>query len=106
MLHSKAWAAGAKLHDVTRLTKPSLVQGMAISIHVPSRVCTAQRASHLFFANGDASRGQVMSIPTEPNAILDWIDDHSLGDCPLVHRVPRFETDGHSPWWHQRFREG
>ena len=84
MLHSQAWAAGAKLHDVTRLTKPSLVQGMAISIHVPSRVYTAQRASHLFFANGDASRGQVMSIPTEPNAILDWIDDHSLGHCPLV----------------------
>ena len=39
---------------------------------------------HLFFANGDASRGHFMSIPTKPNAILDWIDDHGLGSCPIV----------------------
>ena len=39
---------------------------------------------HLFFANGDASRGHVMPIPTEANAILDWIDDHGLGGCPIV----------------------
>ena len=38
----------------------------------------------LFFANGDATRGHVMSLPTEPNAILDWIDDHDLGRFPLV----------------------
>ena len=39
---------------------------------------------HLFFANGDASRGHVMSIPTKANAIVDWIDDHGLGSCPIV----------------------
>ena len=38
----------------------------------------------LFFANQDASRGQFMPIPTEANAILDWLDDNDLGNCPII----------------------
>ncbi len=39
---------------------------------------------HLFFANHDASAGRFMPIPTDPNAILEWIADQGLGDCPIV----------------------
>ena len=38
----------------------------------------------LFFANHDATRGRVMQLPTDPNSILEWLDDESLGDCPVV----------------------
>ena len=38
----------------------------------------------LFFANRDASAGRFMSIPTDPNAILEWLADHDLGGCPIV----------------------
>ena len=38
----------------------------------------------LFFANRDASGGRVMPLPTDPNAILEWLDDEGLGDCPIV----------------------
>ena len=38
----------------------------------------------LFFANRDASAGWFMSIPTDPNAILEWLADHDLGGCPIV----------------------
>ena len=39
---------------------------------------------HLFFANRDASSGRYMTLPTEPNAILEWLDDKGLGSCPIV----------------------
>ena len=39
---------------------------------------------HLFFANRDASAGRFMSIPTDPNAIIEWLADHDLGECPIV----------------------
>lgn len=38
----------------------------------------------LFFANRDASAGRFMSVPTESNAILEWIADQGMADCPIV----------------------
>ena len=38
----------------------------------------------LFFANRDASSGRAMKIPTDPNAILEWLEDNRLTACPLV----------------------
>ena len=38
----------------------------------------------LFFATRDASRGQVRPLPTDSNAILNWIGDQGLGNCPIV----------------------
>ena len=38
----------------------------------------------LFFANGDASAGRSMPIPTEPDAVLEWLDDSGLGNSPIV----------------------
>ena len=38
----------------------------------------------LFFATRDASRGQVRPLPADPNAILNWIGDRGLGNCPIV----------------------
>lgn len=38
----------------------------------------------LYFANGDASRGRAMPIPTDPDAILEWLADQDLGGCPVV----------------------
>ena len=38
----------------------------------------------LFFANRDASLGRSMPLPTEANAILEWLDDNELGGCPIV----------------------
>ena len=38
----------------------------------------------LFFATRDASRGQVRPVPTDSNAILNWITDQGLGECPIV----------------------
>ena len=38
----------------------------------------------LFFANRDASGGRVMLLPTDPNAILEWLDENGLGSCPIV----------------------
>ena len=39
---------------------------------------------HLFFSNADATRGHLIEIPTDTNAILDWLDDQQLGECPIV----------------------
>ena len=39
---------------------------------------------HLFFSNRDASAGRFMPIPTEGDAILEWLDDNGLGNCPNV----------------------
>ena len=39
---------------------------------------------NLYFANRDASHGQFMSIPTDPDAILNWIADQGLRGCPIV----------------------
>lgn len=39
---------------------------------------------HMFFSSADAARGQFIRIPTEPNAILEWLEDQELGDCPIV----------------------
>lgn len=39
---------------------------------------------HLFFSNRDASAGRFMPIPTEGDAILEWLDDNGLGNCPIV----------------------
>ena len=38
----------------------------------------------LYFANSDASRGRAMPIPTDPDAILEWLADQDLGGCPIV----------------------
>ena len=38
----------------------------------------------LFFTTRDASRGQVRPLPADPNAILNWIVDRGLGNCPIV----------------------
>ncbi len=38
----------------------------------------------LYFANGDASRGRSMPMPTDPAAILEWLDDQDLGGYPIV----------------------
>ena len=38
----------------------------------------------LYFANGDASRGRSMPMPTAPDAILEWLADQDLGGCPVV----------------------
>ena len=38
----------------------------------------------LFFANRDASSGRVIVLPTEPNAIVEWLEEKGLGDCSIV----------------------
>ena len=39
----------------------------------------------LFFASPDATRGQYISLPhKEAGAILEWLEDHELGDGPIV----------------------
>ena len=38
----------------------------------------------LFFANRDSSSGRVMHLPTEPNAILDWLQDNDLSSYPVI----------------------
>ena len=38
----------------------------------------------LFFASTDATHGQFIAIPTEPAAILEWVEDHGLAHCPMV----------------------
>ena len=38
----------------------------------------------LFFASADATHGQFMPIPTAAAAILEWLEDHGLADCPMV----------------------
>ena len=39
----------------------------------------------LFFATRDASFGRVMKMPVgDPNAILEWLSDNQLSDCPVV----------------------
>ena len=38
----------------------------------------------MFFSSWDATHGQFIAIPTEANAILEWLDDHGLGHCPMV----------------------
>lgn len=38
----------------------------------------------LFFSNADASGGHAMELPTDPNGILDWLDEGGLSDCPIV----------------------
>ena len=39
---------------------------------------------HLFFCGPDATHGQFISMPSQPNAILEWLDDHGFGGCPVV----------------------
>ena len=39
---------------------------------------------HLFFSTPDATHGQFIPMPSEPNAILEWLEDHGFGDCPIV----------------------
>ena len=39
---------------------------------------------YMFFSSADATHGQFIPIPTEANAILEWLDDHGLGGCPIV----------------------
>lgn len=39
---------------------------------------------HLFFSSPDATHGQFIPVPSEPNAILEWLDDHGFADCPVV----------------------
>ena len=39
---------------------------------------------YMFFSSGDARRGQFIPMPTERGAILDWLEDHELGGCPVV----------------------
>ncbi len=38
----------------------------------------------MFFSNRDASAGRFMPIPTEGGAMLEWLDDNELGNCPIV----------------------
>ena len=38
----------------------------------------------LFFSNADASHGQLVSLPSGANAMLDWLEDEGLGDCAIV----------------------
>ena len=39
---------------------------------------------YVFFSSADATHGQFIPIPTEANAILEWLEDRGLGDCPMV----------------------
>lgn len=39
---------------------------------------------HVFFSSADATHGQFIPIPTEASEILEWLDDHGLGSCPIV----------------------
>ena len=39
---------------------------------------------YMFFSSVDATHGQFIPIPTEANAILEWLDDHGLGGRPMV----------------------
>ena len=38
----------------------------------------------LFFANRDASSGRFVTLPEDPNGMLEWLDDKGLGNCPIV----------------------
>ena len=38
----------------------------------------------LFFSSTDATRGQFIPLPSEAAAIFDWLEDHGLGNCPIV----------------------
>ena len=38
----------------------------------------------LFFSSADATHGQFIPIPTDAAAILEWLEDHGLADCPMV----------------------
>ena len=38
----------------------------------------------LFFSSPDATRGQFIPLPREAAAIFDWLEDHELGNCPIV----------------------
>ena len=39
---------------------------------------------HMFFSSPDATHGQFVPLPTEASAILEWLDDHGLGGCPMI----------------------
>ena len=39
---------------------------------------------YMFFSSADATHGQFIPIPTEANAILEWLEDRGLDDCPMV----------------------
>ena len=39
---------------------------------------------YLFFSSADATHGQSIALPTEATAIYEWLEDHGLGDCPMV----------------------
>ena len=38
----------------------------------------------LLFSNADASNGRLMTLPTDPGAILEWLDREGIGGCPMV----------------------
>ena len=38
----------------------------------------------LFFGNRDMSSGRVMDLPVEANEIIEWLEEQSLGNCPVV----------------------
>ena len=47
----------------------------------------------LFLTNRDASGGRFMQMPvTDPNAILEWLDDNDLAGCPLVIAYRKSKT--------------
>ena len=48
-------------------------------------IATRERLlGRLFFANRDASSGRFMALPTEPNEILEWLEDEKLGGYTVV----------------------
>ena len=49
----------------------------------PTAQCTPL-LGHMFFSSSDATHGQFIPIPTEPNAVLEWLDDHKLSDRPII----------------------
>ena len=38
----------------------------------------------MFFSNPNASGGQWVTLPIASHALLDWLEDEGLGECPLV----------------------
>lgn len=39
---------------------------------------------HLFFSNADASHGHFIPVPTDAGAVVDWLEENELADCPIV----------------------
>ena len=38
----------------------------------------------LFFSTPDATHGQFIPLPSDPNSILEWLEDHGFRDRPIV----------------------